>query len=712
MAQDYQNILDLGGLRTDTPADKIPDRNASHCENIDFSLQGLIQTRLGYRQFANKIEDSGRCLNYFLFRKNYGTLKDIHLRVRSNDDNSVLEYLDPHDEDTGDGKYQVLIDDLEPMKSMGFAVANGDGGRKINRIVMGNGHDDMLLWNGAIGRIDSATEDTIVIEENIITEGFDTTGKLLVDGVEYEYTGYTDKTFTGVTPDASGLTEGKAVAQTVDRDILKENIITGSTIALVTGDPATITDSGNGFLDAGFTAGQSIVIAGSDRDDGVYTIAEVTAGTITLTPDAFLYGETAGERMTIAAGVPKGNILATAQRKLWVSGNVDNESKVYYSQSGNVTCFGITSGLGSGGSFDLIEGSGRINLMESKGKNTIIVHKDDMITAYTREAIDAESVRESFDTIAEGNDVGATNPRARAGFNQSSYYMTGVEGLKNLERAVQEDLLRITSISDIIYPTIKEFDNSTAAAVYFAEKKAIFIATNDNEGNRIVISIYLKGSGQEALTYDISIDSLPVADWLVDGSELYFVSSLDQNTYKMFARNSDDLVQAEHKYTTKEYTFNEPARSKDFNKLFIEGYIKEGTKLAISVLYGVGGGKGSKTFVVKWDDASVVSGQTISALGVDVLGKYSLGLSSPDISGSRLFSVPIHFDSNRATRYKIRFETYYDSASDYDLESYWAVSNVSTNPTLGSEFFNEIKNSNEPSGIGVGTEEVSGYTIS
>lgn len=45
---------------------------------------------------------------------------------------------------------------------------------------------------------------------------------------------------------------------------------------------ATITDSASGFVDAGFAAGQSLIIEGSTSNDGMYTILSVIAGTITL----------------------------------------------------------------------------------------------------------------------------------------------------------------------------------------------------------------------------------------------------------------------------------------------------------------------------------------------------------------------------------------------------------------------------------------------
>lgn len=53
----------------------------------------------------------------------------------------------------------------------------------------------------------------------------------------------------------------------------------------------TITDSGNGFVTAGFQAGDTIIIEGSMSNDGQYLIESVAAGVITLTVEGSLTSE-------------------------------------------------------------------------------------------------------------------------------------------------------------------------------------------------------------------------------------------------------------------------------------------------------------------------------------------------------------------------------------------------------------------------------------
>jgi hypothetical protein len=76
-------------------------------------------------------------------------------------------------------------------------------------------------------------------------------------------------------------------------------IITANTISFSDTNPDTILDSGNGFITAGFAAGDSIKVAGSKSNDGIYTIDSVAAGTLTLIGGDSLVTESAGFTISI-----------------------------------------------------------------------------------------------------------------------------------------------------------------------------------------------------------------------------------------------------------------------------------------------------------------------------------------------------------------------------------------------------------------------------
>lgn len=91
------------------------------------------------------------------------------------------------------------------------------------------------------------------------------------------------------------------VASVTSTTITKKGYLAGTTYAFndngINND--TITDTTNGFVDAGFAAGDTIKVAGSVRNDGEYVIKSVTASTITLEEDNALATEAAGADLTI-----------------------------------------------------------------------------------------------------------------------------------------------------------------------------------------------------------------------------------------------------------------------------------------------------------------------------------------------------------------------------------------------------------------------------
>lgn len=78
-------------------------------------------------------------------------------------------------------------------------------------------------------------------------------------------------------------------------------IISVATIAFVDSNPDTITDSGNGFLTAGFKAGGRINVSGAANagNNGSKTIETAAAGTLTLISTDTLVAEGVGASVTI-----------------------------------------------------------------------------------------------------------------------------------------------------------------------------------------------------------------------------------------------------------------------------------------------------------------------------------------------------------------------------------------------------------------------------
>jgi hypothetical protein len=613
MATDFKNILDLGGLRTNLPADKIADRNASECRNMDFSILGQMQTRKGKRIFGDETTGIGQITRGYLYKKNFGTLKRIHIRVKDDESNTIVQWFNPSNDDNTDGKWETLLGGQTTGKVFGFAPFNQSD---KNELWFCNGSNNMTKWDGCTGLVDSVTNNTIVIKETIASEGFDTSsGDIMVDGTEYAYTGTSGSTFTGVTPDPTtqNPAENSGVAQS--------------------------------------------------PDDSTYS------------------------------GHPKGNILLTAGARLWVAGLEDKPSTLYYSKVADATNFSAATNPDDAGIEDFPDGGGPITLLDSKDNQKIIVHKEDGLAIFRLEYTATAKIP-YLDTITLADDTGATNQKAGAGLNRTAYFVTEVEGLKSLARAAEGTDIVMSSMSDVILPTVRDFDFDDASAIYWPYKRVIKVACKSNSDqlhNDRVISYYLQMGNEGIEVIDISIDDDFVGDWTISGNNLYAHSSVTPNTYLYEAQYSDDGASIEHVWQSKEFTFGEPAKGKEFNTVYLEGGIRAHTKIKVSVLYGILGNDDQNDKTISWDD-DFVSEQEVSALGYDVIGSVSLGASSADIQDSRIFGVPIHVDVNKSTRYKIKVETIYDSETTN--ESYWFISNLATNPTLKNIDYNKMINTN------------------
>lgn len=87
----------------------------------------------------------------------------------------------------------------------------------------------------------------------------------------------------------------------------------------------TITDSGNGFLTAGFKAGDNITVSGASNagNNSSFVIASVVAGTITLTRSNVLTTEVAGATVKIVATLAVSDgVEVTIKAKQANTGNI------------------------------------------------------------------------------------------------------------------------------------------------------------------------------------------------------------------------------------------------------------------------------------------------------------------------------------------------------------------------------------------------------
>jgi hypothetical protein len=215
-------------------------------DNWDFKLVGLGTGSPfgGYISAADRTTIGRRFLvkgSKNVYVKNSGTIANRPgLKRRGAADATVADTKESFEWDTSlgaqrvlrvnNGKLQVESDIVTAASYVWydlFTLTNTraifdtwwDNTAKKDIMLWCDGTTSMKSWSGGLGKVASATANTIVLSSSVATQGFDTTsGIVLVGGVEYTYTGSTGSTLTGVTPDASALTADSVVLQKVTTD--------------------------------------------------------------------------------------------------------------------------------------------------------------------------------------------------------------------------------------------------------------------------------------------------------------------------------------------------------------------------------------------------------------------------------------------------------------------------------------------------------------
>lgn len=123
--------------------------------------------------------------------------------------------------------YELFITStlLDPAASLTRMIFQSwyDSVERKDRLVFVRGDDAVLHWSGGMSLVLSGTTNTITKSDTTTTwaqDGFatNTAGemKIIISGVEYTYTGgFNTQTLTGVSPDASALTNGLVAIQSV-----------------------------------------------------------------------------------------------------------------------------------------------------------------------------------------------------------------------------------------------------------------------------------------------------------------------------------------------------------------------------------------------------------------------------------------------------------------------------------------------------------------
>ena len=340
------------------------------------------------------------------------------------------------------------------------------------------------------------------------------------------------------------------------------------------------------------------------------------------------------------SGVTKGNILLSAKDRLWIAGQPGDENALDYSDEG--AAFTFTGGSnrsdsGSEGFFNI----GGITGLAEKNEEIVVVgpHGGDGFSfTYPTATTKAPVFREIF----RGYNKGCTSSGSVFKV-ENEVFFTNANGVVALGDLEGTEKVYSRSITREILPTLQAYNFDEAECTWFEKEKIALIACKtdpDFPGNNEVIGIefYEKVvQGTRVQTYGLTRLDWPAASFAILADELYFGSSLEQNSFKGFSSYQNDGSPRSIRYATKRFHFSNPFQEKFAPYVGISGFIKPGTDVTVKILHNAGFG-GETTKVIQ-STGAYVSNNALNTIGAFKLGTNPIGSTLEAVSELKRFLV-------------------------------------------------------------------------
>ncbi len=474
------------------------------------------------------------------------------------------------------------------------------------------------------------------------------------------------------------------IASSTGTTITKQGVLTSkTTIAFVAGTPgtvaATITDSANGFVTAGFAAGDTLYVTGSTNNSRNFTIGSVTAGTITLIMTDTLVSEAAGTSITMHNGEPtwaSSRFLLTGTNTLIYNG-------VEYTYTGGATTdtlTGLTSfpsttvgdpvwqkvvTLANPGSInanfkqDLIATQLNQVILASTKSQEIYGSSTTDYTNFTMPSprAPADPFKCTMDSYATciipiDNQAQTTSSLAFGAGKNNFFQLSFQLSQDNASELVRMVKLKTATGSGLI--SKGAIGNIKNSVVYISREPALDQISN-LENNNIPISDPIKNdfdaydftdahvkywkraiyiavpASGVVLIYDLMRklwqppQTIPVGRLAIIGDWLYGHSSVSAETYKLFVGTNDNGVFIPQ---VARFAYNNGGRRdrlKDITEAWTDGYITPNGTLTNTIYFGFNGINGKKVFNILGSDTAIVNQVGGSTLGDEPLGSNPLG---------------------------------------------------------------------------------------
>lgn len=527
-----------------------------------------------------------------------------------------------------------------------FSVATVGGSGEVTSVTLegrGIGYIAGVTYQDFSGIGSPAAEMTI----DSIQDGYVTDYEVSLNNPGYT-TGV--KTTTTISGAGSGLT--------VDITSLAQNTITISTNQEA-GLAATVGDTFQ------FPAGTLLIGDPSDPFNPgavtAYTYTGILGDTFTgVQPDPTLVAHAVGSTVyqaiqSTGSGV-SGNILLSADNRIFVSGDTANPQVVYFSEYGNPLNIGDTTLVTS----DTATAPGIFNLTEGGGGVSAMVLQEGSIYIFKKAIVYQAQLTDSFYTLQplkpyDGNtqSMGAFKGTVFTGSNRV-FLATPDNQILALERVQFIDYPQASAISYSIKPTIDALDLLRMKGIVFNNKAFMSMSTI---GGRSTNAIFSREGTIDGLNdrvfvwntltqkFDTPIVGWNVACWAIyddrtgNGNQLYFGSDVDPNVYRVTSTPTDGDFPVTASWPSKRYDFGNPTQQKWCNNFFVYGRILPSTTLTVRVLFNEDGSTQTYTGSFSGTDTAKLFGTTDdNSFGENPFGVQVFG-DQADTTGMRYFRV-------------------------------------------------------------------------
>lgn len=421
-------------------------------------------------------------------------------------------------------------------------------------------------------------------------------------------------------------------------DYLK-NTTAGADATITLNDSTRFPASGTVIVQAVGGSPVALPFSANDKATGILTLTG-TVGSIIPAGAAVAMG------VDDVSSTFIGKIMFTWQRRLVLLNRYGVETGVYYSDVGAPEGF-AAGGVDGGGAFQFSDGDGPITAGLDFGDYALIGKPNgwSQFDFIINDALNAKLVRltpmisgQSAGTIIHQGCVKVLNklmyPTPTEGMLQINPTQTGQNSSIDLKILSQKINNLWTQTFSIVQARSKYFDQKILTAVGVPT-----VRYNQTPQNQIVnnslIAVY------DILRDGYTIwDNLPVTDFVIFNSLLYYLNNSDGGLYQLFPLGIYDDNGNPYGVTIydRERYFDSPELPKTVDKGYIEGFIDRNTLLFVDAMFNHGGVLAMQTYVIDGSNPDYVQFAQQFPLGSDLPLEFAAlgtgGLGQVDALGS------------------------------------------------------------------------------